>query len=157
MSTPSGQVPPMRNPPAPLPDDARGQVDLDYVDRLVGPLFLSRTPDGGWIYKADALLQFPYAGGIETRVRIFPADATSPRVSCAFILDSGPFHFHAVAKAAALRELAMVAQEAADLLDALDPPATDDPGSEPDDGPHIVPDSAERLQDCTTNGIGAAR
>lgn len=55
-----------------------------------------------------------------------------------------------------LREFAALLNEAADLIDMLgrmDHEA--DNGF--DDGPHIEPDSAGRIEDCTTNSIGAAQ
>ena len=53
-----------------------------------------------------------------------------------------------------LREFAALLNEAADLIDMLGR-LDHDADNDFDDGPHIVPDSAERLQDCMTNGIGA--
>ncbi len=62
-----------------------------------------------------------------------------------------------------LREFAALLNDTADLVEVVSHRDRDDeyddlggfPDDDPDDGPYILPDSAERLQDCTTNGIGA--
>lgn len=93
-------------------------ADLDRVDLLVGPLFMRRAPGGDlWSYNDDALMTYggePVEGGI----RVWTA-SEEREASAALVVDGGAFRLHGRMTTAQLRQLATVAQEAADLLDAL--------------------------------------
>lgn len=103
------------------PEQQYRPADLDRVGLIVGPLFMRRKPgDNVWSYNADALMTYggdPVEGGI----RVWAA--SEGEAIAAFVAGCGAFRLHGAMTAEQLRQLAMVAQEAADLLDALNPPA----------------------------------